>query len=218
MINLVVVGTGAVAAEVTFFMREAVYTYNGELVQIKGYLEFEEYRFLHSEYDYKAPILGDIYSYPIKDDDYFIVANANVELRKKFVKILSDKGANFINLVHPTAIIAKSAQIGVGNILSPGCQIGPNAFVGDFNILTSYSCISHDCNVGNFNSFSTCIVCGHAVIGNNNSFYIRSSVIPNVSVGNDCIIQAGMIVDKNVPDNTTVFYRFKEKVMAIPKE
>lgn len=218
MINLIIVGTGAVAAEVTSFMQGANYKHNGELIQIKGYLEFKEYRYLHEEYEYTAPILGDLNSYTIQEGDYFIVANANVALRTKFVEILKNKGARFINLIHPTAIISKSAKIGVGNVLSPGCQIGPKAIVGDFNIMTSYSCISHDCKVGDFNSFSTCIVCGHAVIGNNNSFYIRSTVVPNVTIGNDCIIQAGMVVDKNIPNDTTVFYRFKEKIMAIPKE
>ena len=218
MIYLIIVGTGAVAAEVTSFIEGTNYFYNGESIKIKGYLEFEEYRYLHEEYKYTAPILGDLNYYNIQEDDYFIVANANVTLRTKFVGILKNKGAKFINLIHPTAIISKTAQIGVGNILSPGCQIGPKAIVGDFNIMTSYSCISHDCKIGDFNSFSTCIVCGHAVIGNNNSFYIRSTVVPNVTIGNNCIIQAGMVVDKNSPDNTTIFYRFKEKIIAIPKE
>ncbi len=72
--------------------------------------------------------------------------------------------------------------------------------------------------MGDYNSFSTCIVCGHAIIGNRNSFFIRSTVIPKISVGNDCTVQAGMVVDKNIPDNATVFYRFKEKTIAIPKE
>lgn len=218
MINLIIVGTGAVAAEVTSFLEGADYNHNGESIQIKGYLEFEEYKYLHEEYGYTAPILGDLNSYSIQKEDYFIVANANVSLRTKFVETLKNRGAKFINIIHPTAIVSKSAQLGIGNILSPGCQIGPKAIVGDFNIMTSYSCISHDCKVGNFNSFSTCIVCGHATIGDNNSFYIRSTVIPNITIGNNCTIQAGMIVDKNTPDNTTVFYRFKEKLMAIPKE
>lgn len=218
MINLIIVGTGAVAAEITSFIEGTTYLWDNDIIEIKGYLEFEEYRYLHKEYNYIAPILGDIDSYEILEDDYFIVANANVSLRVDFVDRLNKKGAKFINLIHPTAIISRTAQIGIGNILSPNTQIGPNAKVGDFNILTSYSCISHDCKVGDYNSFSTCIVCGHATIGSRNSFYIRSTVIPKITIGNDCIIQAGMVVDKNTPDNATIFYRFKEKIIAIPKE
>jgi bifunctional N-acetylglucosamine-1-phosphate-uridyltransferase/glucosamine-1-phosphate-acetyltransferase GlmU-like protein len=38
-----------------------------------------------------------------------------------------------------------------------------------------------------------------------------------VSVGNRNKIAAGMVVDQNVGDDSVVFYRFKEKVIAVPK-
>ena len=217
MVNLIIVGTGAVAAELTTGIETTNYYWNDEPIHIKGYLEFEEYRFLHKQYQYKKPILGMIDDYVIEDGDKFIIANANVSLRTQFAEKLRKRGAEFINLIHPSCIISPTSKMGIGNILSPYCQVGPVAKIGDFNILTSFSCISHDCKVGSFNSFSSCIVCGHCIIGNNNCFYIRSSIIPHVTVGDNCIVQAGMTVDKNVPDDTTVFYRFKEKVMAIPK-
>lgn len=217
MINLIIVGTGAVAAEITSFMATAQYKWNGEDIQIKGYLEFEEYRYLHEQYKYTAPVLGDIDSYEIQPEDFFIIANANISFKKQFANKLQSKGANFINLIHPTCVISPTAEIGVGNVLSMGCQVGPLAKLGNFNILTTGSSISHDCIVGDFNSFSSVIVCGHSTIGNSNSFYIRSTVIPYVKVGDNCTIQAGMMVDKDVPDGTTVFYKFKERIMAIPQ-
>ena len=217
MVNLVIIGTGAVAAELTSGLETAIYTWNSDPIQIKGYLEFEEYRFLHKQYQYKAPILGTIDDYIIEDGDKFIVANADVSLRTQFAEKMRKKGAEFINLIHPSCLVSPTSEMGIGNILSPYCQVGPVAKVGDFNILTSFSCISHDSIVGSFNSFSSCIVCGHCTIGNKNSFYIRSSIIPHITIGDNCIVQAGMTVDKNVPDGTTVFYRYKEKIMAIPQ-
>ena len=50
------------------------------------------------------------------------------------------------------------------------------------------------------------IVCGYCHIGDNNSFYIKSTVIPSIRIGSGCTIQAGMVVDKDVPDGTIVFY------------
>lgn len=217
MIDLIIVGTGAVAAELTSNMSNAEYLWKGEEIRIKGYLEYEEYRYLHAQYRYDAPILGSIEDYSISDSDFFVIANANTSLRREFAIKLKKRGANFINLIHPSCIISPSSEMGLGNIFSPYCQIGPIAKLGDFNILTSYSCVSHDSIVGSFNSFSSCIVCGHCTIGDNNSFYVSSSIIPHVTIGNRCTIQAGMTVDKDVPDDTTIFYRFKEKVMAIPK-
>lgn len=71
--------------------------------------------------------------------------------------------------------------------------------------------------MGNYNFFSTVGLCGHVEVGDENMFYIKSTVIPHVTIGNRNTIQAGMIVDKNVADDTTVFHRFKEKVISIPK-
>lgn len=218
MIDLIIVGTGAVAAELTSNMAISEYIWNGEKIRIKGYLEYDEYRYLHREYHYEAPILGTIDNYKILDTDYFVIANANNTLRIEFAEKLKEKNAKFINLIHPSCIVSKTSQMGIGNILSPFCQIGPLSKLEDFNILTSFSCISHDSNIGSFNFFSSCIVCGHCVIGNNNNFYIRSTVVPHVSIGNGCTIQSGMMVDKNVPDESTIFYRYKEKTMAVPKQ
>lgn len=215
MVNLIIVSTGAVAAEVTGYLETADYQWKGEPIQIKGYLEYEEYRYLHEHYRYKAPVLGTIDDYVIVGGDYFIIANADVSLRKQFSEILRSKGASFISLIHPTCILAPTSEIGIGNIMSPHCQVGPVAKVGDFNIMTTCTMISHDCIVGNYNSFSTVIVCGHVEIGNENIFYIRSTVVPHITIGNNCKIQAGMVVDKNVPDGTTVFYKYKERIMAI---
>ena len=217
MINLIIVGTGAVAAEVTSYLNSADYKWEGKPIYLKGYLEYTQYSYLHKHYLFEKPILGDIDNYEIDADDFFIIANANVTLRKDFYKKLSERGAKFINLIHPTCIISKTAHLGVGNILSPYCQIGPVAQVGDFNIMTSNTMISHDCTVGNLNSFSTSVICGHVSIGNENSFYIRSTVVPQIKIGNNCIVQSGMVVDKDIPDGTTVFYKFKERILAIPQ-
>lgn len=217
MINLIIVSTGAVAAEVTGYLETADYQWKGEPIQIKGYLEFEDYCYLHKQYRYKAPVLGTINDYVIVDGDYFIIANADVSLRKQFSDILSSRGASFINLIHPTCYLAPTSEIGLGNIMSPHCQVGPVAKIGDFNIMTTGTLISHDCVVGNNNSFSTVIVCGHVTIGNGNNFFIKSTVVPHIKIGSNCTIQAGMVVDKNVPDGSTVFYKYKERIIAIPQ-
>lgn len=203
------------AAEITSFMSTAQYKWEGEDICIKGYLEYEEYRYLHTKYKYAAPVLGDIDTYAIEESDRFVIANANTDLRKQFAEKLSSRGARFINVIHPSCMISPTADIGVGNILSPDCHVGPIAKVGNFNVLTTGTMISHDCVVGDYNSFSSVIVCGHVTIGSGNSFFIRSTVVPHVSIGSNCTIQAGMVVDKNVPDGTTVFYKYKERIMAI---
>lgn len=219
MKNLIIIGTGAVAAEITANMELADYKIENDTVKLKGYLEFdyniEKY---YKAYNFSAPVLGDVNSYTPVENDFFVVGIANAEFRNKMINIMDEKGADFVNLIHPTCIVAKNAKLGRGNILSSYCVIGPKVIMGDFNLLTSYTAISHDCIVGNNNSFSSSIICGHTKIGDNNQFYIRTTVIPWIEIGDECVLQAGMTIDKNVPSGSTVFYRYKEKVLAVPKE
>jgi bifunctional N-acetylglucosamine-1-phosphate-uridyltransferase/glucosamine-1-phosphate-acetyltransferase GlmU-like protein len=95
-------------------------------------------------------------------------------------------------------------------------NVGPNVSVGDFTIINSRSSLGHDTKVGAFNFISP-NVCfsGFTVIGDNNLFGINSATIPHVKVGSNNKIMAGMVLDQDVGDNQVVFYRFKEKIIAI---
>jgi tetrahydrodipicolinate N-succinyltransferase len=52
-------------------------------------------------------------------------------------------------------------------------------------------------------------------VGSNNYFGIRATVLPDMVVGDDCVIQAGMILDRNVKSKSTVYYRFKERIQVL---
>jgi acetyltransferase-like isoleucine patch superfamily enzyme len=209
------VGTGAVAAETTSYIEDLQYgsSYN---IKIKGYLDINDNNML--KYEYKKPYLGKTGDYIIETEDCFIVAIGNNNYRKEHADRILQKGGTFINLIHQTCIIANTAKMGIGNIIYPYSIIGPEVRLGNFNLLTSRSCISHDCNVGNLNFFSIATICGNVVIGHENNFYTQSAVNPKIRIGDRNIIQSGMVVDKDISDDTTVFHRFKEKVIAIPQE
>jgi sugar O-acyltransferase (sialic acid O-acetyltransferase NeuD family) len=213
--QLIIVGTGAAAAEITSLIEDTHYG-SSYGVEIKGYLCLDD-RWV-KKYKYKKPYLGTADTYSPREDDFFIIAIGNNSFRKENADTLLAKGGKIISLIHSTCVIADSAEIGIGNIINPFSLIGPCAKVGDFNIVSSQSFISHDCIVGNFNFLSTAGLAGRIEIGNENFFGIRSTVLPDIKIGNRNTIQAGMIVDRNIGDDTTVFHRFKEKVIAIPED
>jgi acetyltransferase-like isoleucine patch superfamily enzyme len=217
MRNIIIVGSGAVAAELTSYIEDNNnHILNENQLKIAGYLEFENNITKYwSRYKFKQPVLGDVNSYTIQKDDHFIIAVADIDFRNKMINHLKAKNGRIIGFTHYTSIIASSAAIGIGNIIYPHCIIGPNATIGDYNLFTSYSFISHDSVIGNSNLFSTSGIGGNVKIGNNNFLGIRSTILPGISVGDRNIIQAGMIVDKNLEDDCTIFHRFKEKVIAI---
>lgn len=217
--NVILVGSGAVAAELTSYIEDRNKNSENHQMNILGYLEFEEnIEKYWSKYKLKKPVLSDIYSYEIKEDDHFIVAIADLGFRKKMINILKSRSGRTIGFIHQSVIISDSAIIGEGSIIYPHCIIGPNVEIGQHNFITSYSFISHDCKVGNNNFFATAGLGGRVIIGDDNFLGIRTTIIPNVNVGSGNMIQAGMVVDKNVDSNTTVFHRFKEKIIAISKD
>ena len=219
MRNVIILGTGGCAAEISFFIED--YNSNGhkgEKINILGYIDYVDHiKDNYDKHDFEAPVLCDIDSYEPKEGEEVLIAVMDIGFRQKMIKALLDKNAKIGSFIHHSVIMPENMNIGEGNVVFPFCILEKDAIIGDYNLLISYSFISHGCVVGDNNFLSATGISGSVKVGNNNYFGLRSLTIPGVEVGNNNVIQAGMIVDRNVKDDTTVFYRFKEKVMAIPK-
>jgi sugar O-acyltransferase (sialic acid O-acetyltransferase NeuD family) len=217
MRNVIIVGSGAVAAEITSYIEDNnIRSEGNQHLNIVGYLDSEENVDKYwAKYKLAKKVISDLNSYQVQDGDNFIIGISDIDFRKKMIEELNKKGGKILNFIHSSVIIADSATIGEGNIIYPYCIIGPNTTIGNYNLMTAYSFISHDCTVGDNNFFSTAGISGRVNIKNDNFFGIRSTVLPYVSIGNRNTIQAGMTVDKSVSDHVLVFHRFKEKVIAV---
>lgn len=217
MRKILFIGTGAVAAEFTSYIEDSNWG-NVSGLEIKGYLTvnydgIDEWK----SYSFIKPYFGELSDYTVQNDEYFVLAFANPKVKKTVANMITSKGGKMTNLIHPSASISKTAHIGNGNLISPDVIIGPNVILGDLNVLTTQTLVSHDSVIGNSNFFSTTILCGHTTVGDENFFGVRSTVVPSVKIGDRNTIQAGMVVDKNIGDNTTVFYRYKERIIAVQK-
>lgn len=219
MRNVIILGTGGCAAEVTFYIEDHNNKVNSnEQINILGYIDYADHIKDHYEkYNFEAPVLCDIDNYNPKPDEEVLIAVMNLNFRKEMISALISKKAKIGSFIHHSVIKPKNMSLGIGNIVFPFCILEKHAHIGNYNLLTSYSFISHDCVVGDNNFFSIAGIAGAVKVGNNNYFGIRSLVIPGIQIGNNNVIQAGMIVDKNIKDDTTIFYRYKEQVLAIPK-
>jgi sugar O-acyltransferase (sialic acid O-acetyltransferase NeuD family) len=214
---IIFIGSGAVASEIISYLEDIQ---NQNLVtkfEIYGFLNDDEadYKLKSEKYAFDGDFLGSVAEHSFSENYSYIFGFASPEGKAKIAEKLDLKKLDFPNIIHPSVVISKSAKLGKGNIIYPNSVVGPNANLGNFNLVTSYSFISHDCTIGDYNFFSTAGLAGNVDIGNRNFFGIRSTVLPSVKIGNDNLIQAGMVVDKNVTDKETVFYRFKEKVTVI---
>ncbi|WP_350288784.1 hypothetical protein [uncultured Croceitalea sp.] len=219
MRNIIILGTGGCAAEITFFIEDNnLRVSENERINILGYIDYADHAKDHYErYNFKAPVLCDIDSYIPKSNEEVLLAVMDISFRKKMIEALKSKNAKIGSFFHHNVIKPKDLYIGEGNIVGPFCLLEKYATIGNYNLMISHCTISHDCIVGDNNFFSDTGLAGSTKVGDNNFFGIRSFTLPGVEIGNNNIIQAGMLVDKSIKDDTTVFYRFKERVMVVPK-
>jgi len=202
---MIIIGTGAVAAEITMFFPD----------QVDGYLEYdyniEKY---YDTYKYSKPVIGDVDNYKICLEDQFICAIANIDYKKIVIKKIKDRGGKFINFVHQSAIVSPDLEMGEGNIICPQCIIDPNVRIGSYNLFTAQTAISHDSVIGDNNFMSSVVIDGHVTIGNDNFFGTHSCVIPDKTIGSGNVIAAGVSIRKNIRDNMIIFNRPQDLIIT----
>jgi sugar O-acyltransferase (sialic acid O-acetyltransferase NeuD family) len=216
MKQIIIIGSGGHSAEIDDYFQYAKKKAPDFNLEIVGFID--DNPLSYSNYDFTAPFLGDIQSHVVRQDVHYIMGIANLKYRRPIIERFLKEGAVFTNFIHPDAYISASSKIGNGVVIAPGVNVGPKVTIGDFTLINSRSSMGHDTKVGSYN-FICPNVCfsGFTVVGDENLFGINSATIPGIQVGSRNKIAAGMVLDKNVGDEEVVFYRFKERVMAIPK-
>lgn len=213
MEKVIIIGAGGHAAEIVDYIDSINKSLNFNKYKIVGLIDDNEDNYKH--YEFKYEFLGKIKEHNIKESHLYVMGIANLAFRKKIIEKFKLTGAKFTSLIHPTAIISSTAIIGVGVVISHNVSIGPKVVIGDFNMLNSRCTIGHDSVLGDYNFISPQVaIGGNTKIGDENLLGTNSCTIPGMKIGNNNKIVAGMVVDKPVKDNETIFYRFKEKLIV----
>lgn len=155
-----------------------------------------------------APILGNddvILNY--RPDEIFLVNGlGQIKVdgkRRELFETFKGKGYKFLTLIHPSAVIAKDAEIGegaqimAGAVIQTGCCIGANA------IINTRASVDHDCDIGaHVHLAPGVILSGEVTIGSNSHLGPGAVVIQGIRVGAECFVKAKSLVKKNLPDGT----------------
>ena len=129
-------------------------------------------------------------------------------IRKMIVERLKDNNPTieFGTAIHPSAIISPTAKIGEGTVVMAGAVINADAIIGKHCIVNTGATVDHDCVIENFCHIAPGThVSGATHVGEGTWVGVGSSVIQCLSIGKNCMIGAGSVVVKNVPDNVTAF-------------
>jgi len=213
MKNIIIIGCGSHASEIVDYIEYINKQSTVKQFNIIGLIDNIDTHYLHYNYNYK--FLGDIDHHAIDASVYYVLGIGNLLIRNKVLEEFKSKKATFTGIIHPTALISNSAEIGEGTIISHNVSVGPKAKIGSFNVINSRCTIGHDSEIGDNNFLSPQVVVGgYATIKNSNFLGTNSCVLPEVNIESNNKIMAGMTVTSNVNNNETVFFRYKEKLVV----
>lgn len=119
--------------------------------------------------------------------------------RAGFIEQARRHGLLFATLVHPSAVVAVSAEVGEGAIVSAGVVIGARARIGAHAIVNRGCLVGHHVRVGPCATLGPgCNVGGLASIGASALVGMGAIVIDRVTVGEGAVVAAGSLVNRDV--------------------
>jgi UDP-perosamine 4-acetyltransferase len=125
--------------------------------------------------------------------------------RERVFQRVSSDGFAVATLVHPSAVVAPRARLGVGCVAMALVAVNPDAIVGDGAILNTGCVVEHDCQVGSFAHLSpNSALGGAATVGHRAHIGLGAVLLPLAIVGADARVGAGAVVLRAVAQGDTV--------------
>jgi sugar O-acyltransferase (sialic acid O-acetyltransferase NeuD family) len=202
MKNLLIIGARGYGREV-FHLARASKGFGSEYA-IKGFLDDKTNAM--DNYPGYPPIVDSVEHYKIEKDDVFICALGDVNYKKKYAKMVLDRGGGFISLIHHTVKLGTNTKVGIGCIIMNDIMISCDIKIGDFVTIQTLCNLGHDVKIGNWcqiNSFS--FFGGYVVVEDDVTINPGAIIIPQKKIGKGATIGAGAVVIRNVKEFTTVF-------------
>ncbi|MBP0581871.1 acetyltransferase [Labrys sp. LIt4] len=110
-----------------------------------------------------------------------------------------------ISLVHPTAMIASDAVVGLGSQVLIGATVATCVQVGRCSIINSRASVDHDCIIGDGVHIGPgATLCGQIEVGDGVFVGAGATVLPRIKIGSDATVGAGAVVTKDVPAGSTI--------------
>ena len=136
--------------------------------------------------------------YKFKEYDVF-VAIGNADIREKILEKLANDKIKTPALVHPSAVVAKDVEIGIGTVIMAGAVINSGTVIGKGCIVNTSASIDHDNTIEDYVHVSVgAHTAGTVSIGKKTWIGIGAVVSNNVHIYSECIIGAGAVVVSDI--------------------
>jgi sugar O-acyltransferase (sialic acid O-acetyltransferase NeuD family) len=201
--QLLIIGAGGFGREVLEYAKDIAKVTDVEW-EIGGFLD-DDLNVLDN-YSYEHKVIGTIKDHKISDKYVYFCAIGAPKTKLSIGRAFLEKGANFINMIHPSAYVASSCKMGSKVILCPDAKATTDVTLGNFVAVDVSSVCSHDSVIGDGCTISHfCDLTGFSTLGEGVFLGSGVSVCPGVKVGDYATIGAGSVVLHDVGNNELAF-------------
>ncbi len=134
-------------------------------------------------------------------DTLFVIGIGNNTIRRD---IAEKYALPWVTLVHPSAVVAKTARLDVGTVVMANAVVNPCVAVGRHCIVNTGSVVEHDNVIADYAHISPRAVLGGSVtIGAGTHIGLGASVKNGVRICENCVVGVGAVVVKNIEEQGT---------------
>lgn len=146
-----------------------------------------------------------------------IIALGEPDYKIKLSQKLKEDGYRLTNIIHPDAVLAVSAKLGLGVNIRAGAVLSTDVIIGDNVTIMEHVYVGHDSVIGNDTQVSSNVsIGGHVHIGSGTFIGANASLREDISIGDGSIIGMGSTVVADILDEM-VYYNKIEAVLT-PKD
>ena len=137
-----------------------------------------------------------------KNKCVYIISFINQQMRVKVEKLMKSYSIEAANIIHPSAIVYKSVQIGNGNYIAANVILSSNVTINN-HVIINYSCtIGHDTVIHDHVIIHPgSNISGNVSIGARSLIGSNTFIFQGKSIGEDTIIDALTYVDRDIESN-----------------
>jgi sugar O-acyltransferase (sialic acid O-acetyltransferase NeuD family) len=203
-IEIVILGAGGdalVIAEIVRAMEAA-----GERVRLRGFLDDN----LAGGMVDGLPVLGRLEEWATLGPELAFVPAIHklkqMVARKARLEGLCISPERWASAIHPTAVVARSASIGVGVSIAAHVVIQPESVVGSFATLRAGANLGHDARCGDYTYVGpNATLCGRAAVEEGAHIGPNAVIVDGQTVGAFAVVGAGTVVTKRIPGHEVHF-------------
>lgn len=193
--DLIIVGAGGFGRE-AYYLAKTIGHWN-----IKGFID-DNLNALEGV-RCECPIIGTIKDWVVSENEMFAIGIASPKIKEIVVSGLKERGAKFVTLIHPRAMVYESAEIGEGCVIGGMSNIGDCAKVGNF-VNVAGSVVGQDTEIDDYTTTTAFVNIVSAKIGKRVFIGSHSVILNGKKVGDDAFVCAGSIVMTNVKPGVKV--------------